>query len=390
MKVLCAFKGSYPMGHAMANRLTCYADSMNDLGIEFTVASEGQKVKSKKRQKYSNHFVWHWRKPSQFDSIPIISGIYSLLIRYKLYFHILFNNDADIILSAGYKWPQMIAFSIICKLSKKKYIIELNELPHSIIASRLQTKFSNKIKRWITLYLAFPRINGFIVISENLGELAKKHCGQNAKIIKIPILTNEIQPLNKKAKGGLDIFHAGTLTTEKDGILTVFEAIGKARQESSLNIRFILSNYKALPSIKKKIESLIDKYEMKGDVIFHNYLNSSQLEEAYNSARLIIINKPNNLRNQYNFSTKLSVCMSYALPIISTSIGESKNYLVHEHNCMILKSSGDSNELSKLILRVFTSESLAENLGIEARKTAQEHFLYSKYNESFGQFLYSL
>ena len=186
------------------------------------------------------------------------------------------------------------------------------------------------------------------------------------------------------------IFHAGTLTLEKDGIVTVFEAIGLAMQKSEKNIRFVLSNYRTLPKIKHQIEAILDKYGMREKVVFNDFMKKADLEDTFRSSSLVIINKPDNYRNRYNFSTKLGECMSYALPIISTTVGESEQYLEDSKNCLVIHSSDNAEELCDHILKILSNTDLAQSLGIKAKNTADKYFRYSNYIQAFKDFLYRL
>ncbi|MHA7865538.1 glycosyltransferase family 4 protein [Flagellimonas marinaquae] len=376
----------------MANRLKCYAKAFVASEINFTVASEGQKSNSPERMAiFEGHDVWLWRKPYFWDRIPVFNLFFAGVARWKLYAHLFRNQEIDVIFSAGYRWPQMIVFALIARLSGKKYVLELNEVPHSIIVSRYQTKATNQLKKWITLHFAFPLIDGFIVISNNLDSLAMAHANQKAKTIKIPILTDSVVPkTDYSLKKELTIFHAGSLTIDKDGIVTVFESVAKAITQSGMNIQFALSNYQTLPGIKSQIESIMDRYGIRDNVTFFNYLSKEELEVQYRNASLVIINKPDNYRNRYNFSTKLGECMSYGLPIIATSVGESANYLQDGENCLLLQSSEDAEELSAKILRIVQDPQLAQLLGEGAKNTADRYFHYSNYKETFNDFFRNL
>ena len=392
MLLFCAYKGAYPKGQAMANRLRCYAKALVASDITFTVASEGQKNNAPGRiEIFEGHKVWLWRKPYFLDRIHGFKLLFSGFARWKLYAHLFRNREIDVIFSAGYRWPQMILFALIARLSGKKYVIELNEVPHSIIVGRFQMKATNRLKRWITLHFAFPLIDGFIVISNNLHSLTLKHANQKAKTIKIPILTDSVVPkTDYTLKKVITIFHAGTLTIDKDGIVTVFEGVAKAITQSGMNIQFVLSNYQTLPGIKSQIESIMDRYGIRDNVTFFNYLSKEELEVQYRNASLVIINKPDNYRNRYNFSTKLGECMSYGLPIIATPVGESANYLQDGENCLLLQSCEDADELSAKIMRIVQDPDLAKRLGEGAKNTADQYFHYSNYETVFRAFLEDL
>ena len=377
---------------AMANRLSCYAKAMQSDLDYFTVASEGQKRNGQEFQQIlTSHDCWHWRAKNQFDDLPIIKDIVSSWMRWKLYRHILRSRDIDVVFTAGYRWPQMLLFAIIAHVSGKKYCIELNEFPHSIKASRMDTEGLRRIKRWLTLRLAFPNIDGFIAISENLNELALKYASSRANVIKIPILTDYFLEDNRKMNSEEPfIFHAGTLTREKDGIIQVFEGFGKAVQGLNVKLNFELSNYDTLPDVKTQIESIIDEYNIREQVIFHNHLSEIELAEKFQACSMVIINKPDNFRNRYNFSTKLGECMSYGLPIITTSTGESDNYLIDGSNCIVIRDSQSSDEIMKYIARLNSNSQLAESLGRNARETAIRNFGYENYATPLSEFFKEL
>lgn len=377
---------------AMANRLMCYAKAMQSDLDYFTVATEGQKRNGQEFQQIlPSHDCWYWRTKNIFDSLPILKDIVSSWMRWKLYRHILISRDIDVVFTAGYRWPHMILFSFITHISGKKYCIELNELPHSIIASRKDSEGLNRIKRWLTLRLAFPNIDGFIAISENLKELVLKYANSKAHVIKVPILTDYIPVgIRDVNRDEPFIFHAGTLTPEKDGIIQVLEGFGKAVKESNLKLNFEFSNYKTLPDIKKELESIIERYGIRDRVIFHNHLSNSKLAEKYQACSMVIINKPNNLRNRYNFSTKLGEYMSYALPIITTSTGESGNYLKDGSNCIMINDSYSSDEIAKHIVQLNANSPLAESLSQNARETSISSFGYKNYATTLSEFFKEL
>jgi len=392
MLLFCAYKGAYPKGQGMATRLQCYAKALIASDVTFTVASEGQKSNAPGRMEiFEGHTVWYWRKPYILDRIPGFNLFFSGFARWRLYAHLFRNREIDVIFSAGYRWPQMILLALIARLSGKKYVIELCEVPHSIIASRLQFDITNRLKKWITLHLAFPLIDGFVVISENLRSMALKHARSKAKLIKVPILSDSVNPkTDYRPKKKVTIFHAGTLTIDKDGIVTVFEGVAKAITQSGMNIQFVLAHYQTLPDIKSQIEAIIDEYGVREHIIFHNFLWNEDLEYQFRNASLVIINKPDNYRNRYNFSTKLGECMSYGLPIIATPVGESGNYLKDGENCLLLNSSEDADELAAKILRIVQDPDLAKRLGEGAKNTADRYFHYSNYKVAFNEFFRNL
>jgi glycosyltransferase involved in cell wall biosynthesis len=103
----------------------------------------------------------------------------------------------------------------------------------------------------------------------------------------------------------------------------------------------------------------------------------------------VIINKPNNLRNSYNFATKLGEYMSYGSPIITTTVGESKQYLIDGENAYCLKDDSVECIIEK-INELLGNQSRAIEIGIKSYETAISNFHYQKYALKLSNFLENL
>ena len=270
--------------------------------------------------------------------------------------------------------------------------MELNELPHSIIASRMDSEWKNNLRRYLTLNWVFPKLDGFVCISEPLAELARKH-NETAKMITVPILSDwtEVEEVPHAEDAAHPfIFHAGTLTVEKDGILTVLEAFGKFHQNRTSPLRFEFSNKRTLPSVKSQMDAIIERYGVRDKVTFHNHLSKEALDRKFRECTMVIINKPNNLRNSYNFSTKLGECMSYHLPIITTAVGESARYLHHGRNALVIQDANDADEIAGHIAALVDHPERRADLGDQAAATARTHFHYSAHQAALYTYFQQL
>ena len=395
MKIFCAYKGPYPNGMAMANRLYLYAKALSRESISFLVASEGTIAKSEAespKNLFEHHDFWHWRRPSRLSSLTFIGGIFAQLTRKKLHQAIDDAEGYSVLFVAGYRWFDLLLLQRTCKRNGMKMVIELNELPHSILSGRMDSKWLNAIKRFITLNLVFPRMDGFIVISEQLEKLAHKY-NKSAKICRVPILTDNITNLEPYISSNTSkpfIFHAGTLTEEKDGILEVVEAFGRFHQSHESELTFEFSNKKTLPQIINKMEVIMDNYGVRDKVVFHNHLSKEELDRKFKTCAMVVINKPDNRRNVYNFSTKLGECMSFSVPIISTAVGESRNYLEHGRNALIIKNSKDAGYISSQIASLMNDDGLRNRIAKEAELTAKQYFYFGAHQNRLAEFFKSI
>ena len=181
----------------------------------------------------------------------------------------------DIVLSYCGVYARYINWVIDIAHGKKvKFVRDLCELPYGT------SKETNSKVKWrnYTLTRQFPKCDGFIAISDSL--------------VDIPY-----------------IFHSGTLTEQKDGILGMIEAFGMALQKLSMPIMFISTGNKESSPHREAINELIEKYHLEKKLVFTGYLSETELKEYLSKASLVIINKYETQQNKYCFSTKLAEYM---------------------------------------------------------------------------------
>jgi len=376
----------------MANRLRFYAEALSQEGIRLDVASEGQRglPGSTWQTVRPGHRVWHWRRASRLDNLPIVRDIASIVLRIKLYVY-LWHSPTKVIFCCGYPWTTQAVLCLVARLSGKRFAIELNELPHSILAARLDTQRGNKLKRWLAFHLVYPWVDGFLVISTALGNVARRYGSSRATIAQVPILTDgeDMPQWSATALDKPSIFHAGTLTDEKDGITGVIEAFAKCAAKQS-HLHFEFSNDTALPGIMRRIQATLQSYNVAERVTFHRYLSHTSLRAKLLSCSFVVVNKPDNLRNRHNFSTKLGEYMSLGLPIITTATGDAGRYLVHQENCLIISNASDSDEIAGHMCTLLDNPALAAKLGANARKTSEDAFAYSHHAPVLAEFFKTL
>jgi glycosyltransferase involved in cell wall biosynthesis len=395
MKVLVVFDNFYPEGMAMSNRLHLYAKGLVEVGTKVRILALKARSKSFDIQNFEGVEYYNLKTGFQKGIPNFLKRIGVFIERIYLYKHLFKEiKNYDVIWAIDFSWFPLLIISMISKIHNKKIVIELNELPNSIIASRLQSNFSNSIKRQLLFKIAYPKINGFIVISEALELLANNKKSSSAKVIRIPILMDKEKFSNYENKvenrfKNRFVLHAGTLTEEKDGIIEVFEAIARVIKENDPQLKFILSNKITLPKVIGKIDKIIENYGIKENVIFHNHISKIELDKYLKTCTFAIINKPNTERNSYNFSTKLGEYLSYGIPVITTPVGESSRYLVDRINAHIINSD-DINGLIQRIIEILESPETAINLANRGRETAIDNFDYRLYSKDLLNFFSSL
>ena len=390
MKVYILTREPFPNGMAATNRIKCYAKAIQMKGVQCEVLV------------FARSEVYG-KPPKNLEGKGLFEGIYYRYIgktplRNKNIFVRQINDWLDRVRTKAFfckhlkKGDVVIGFctsniqfinSIINIIHKKGayYVRELCELPFGTSKETPQ-----KIKlRNISLSKQFPKCDGFIAISDTLVDLAEKHKSPKAIITKIPILVDFAKyAISDKSQGTKIpyIFHSGTLTEQKDGILGVIEAFGIALKKLSTPIMFISTGDKDKSPHKEAINELIDKYHLEKNLVFTGYLSEFELKEYLSKASLVIINKYQTQQNKYCFSTKLAEYMAASKPVIITNVGEAMNWLTNNKDAYIIEPH-KPDVLAEKIVEAFSNAQKRYVIAKNGFETCKFSFDYKNYGEKF-------
>ena len=264
------FEGSFPHGMAMAKRLFLYTKALEEVGIKQLVFAAKPKntdqpglntyngirfINSINYFSSSKNFIIRRVGLLLTDILTFISS-YKYMIKYDVVFYV------------GESWIKVLFFKIICLVTDKKLVIELNEHPYITYGDRrLNFKLISSVNQFLSLNIFYKGIDGFVVISTNLNDLLIKKGYKKERIIKIPILVDSATSNIKKRDFSKPfLFHAGTLNENKDGIVYVFQAFARIVKEFP-EVKFVLTNKTTISSTLQKIFQIISENKI-GKILF--------------------------------------------------------------------------------------------------------------------------
>lgn len=268
-----------------------------------------------------------------------------------------------------------------------KYVRELNEIPYYGNQTRdAMQGFKIAVEK------QFPKCDGFIAISDALVEFAGLHKSENAKIVKVPIIVDPAMydhNDNSVDPGIPYIFHAGTLYEQKDGILGMLEAFGRALPQIGHSLKYILSGTIDSSPHATEILAIIDRFNLKDKVEFVGYLYKEKVVEYLHGASLAISNRNRTDQNFYGFSTKVGEYLASGTPLLTTDWGEAPRWLKDGESAYIVEA-GNVEALSKAIVRAFTNDEERMRIGLGGQKVCRENFDYRHHGRRLASFLQSL
>lgn len=287
-------------------------------------------------------------------------------------------NGIDILFIYGFGWITKLKIIRTAHIRGIKTVLEVNEYPYSIVGSRRDKylKYFILIKRCCLNRFVFPLADGFIVISEPLYLYISKHKAPAAKIIKVPIIVDynyyQVEVTQPECIKPY-ILHSSTMNDNRDGISDVFNAISEVNKRSSTKIHFYLTSKLALAETWTNVRKIIQERNLKDYVHFLGDLDEQILLAYQQHCSMVVLNKVDSLQNRYNFATKLGEYLSLGKPVITTLIGEAKNYLKNNENCLEIPPNRP-DVISEKIRNLLNNPSLASKIGENGRKLAKDSF----------------
>lgn len=292
-------------------------------------------------------------------------------------------------------WPQIIVL-LFAKMYRKKVVYELVEYPYATDGQFLTNfGFVRKIVRFLTINFLFPYLDGFDVISDNLLQVANKYKSSKSILNYTPILTDvklwnrAIRENSRKIKEDY-LFHAGTLSENKDGIVNfmkVFALVNnKRRALGQKSIKLGLTNMSTKTQTLSKLKQIISDYSLEDDIFITGYLQNEELIKYQNNASVLLYNKPKNKQNSYNFPTKLADYLLANTPIVIAAENcQMNNYLIQGTNAIVTKPD-DINAMANAVLKLLNDPELSQKIADNGRETVETSFDYRNYIDRYDRF----
>lgn len=380
---IAAYGMSFPDNSAMSKRLAFYCKALAFRGVDLKVYS---------LDNIANNGVYEGIRFEHIQAKRLLHRHYYRFFNEPL---LILNfmkiaTQYDVILIGRLGWFTTFVLSVLAKLAKTKLVMELNENPRALIGGPFTPKLIKIINGWLLFNISFPRLDGFICISKSLEELVENYRRRDAIKILIPILCDF--PEIKYPKDSLQfpyIFHAGSLSETKDGVIAMFEAFALASKRTSLPLKFILTTRIATRDLLSKIDKIISENGLMERVVFMGILDNEKLNVIRNNATLAIVNKPNNLQNKYNFPTKLGELLSAGVPVIASETGEMSQYLTDNQTAYLVEAN-NSIQIADKIIDILENQEKAKTISKKGKELALESFYYKNYSEHLYNFFSSI
>lgn len=397
MKVFILIREPYPNGMAATNRIKCYARAIHDGGLECEVLVCGstelnpQKVRNTEAYGFYEGVPFKYVGGTTMDFRPKYIRLFGQSLRLYLTERYLRKNmkKGDVLfLFMGGDIRRMLWFMKVAKSKGAFCVRDLCELPYG---TGEETRHAIRMRN-ITFEKQFPKLDGVISISEALLNIAKTYTLPSCMHIKVPIMVEyEHFYINKEEHEQREpyIFHAGTLSQQKDGILGMIEAFGIAKQKLKIPIKYILTSTVNASSHPEKLRQIIRKYHLEDALEFVGYLNRERIKTYLSKASLVISNRPKSQQDYYGFSTKVGEYLASGTPLLMTNWGEAVNWLENGKSAFIIDPE-NVESLADAIVYVFNHPEESKHVGLAGQEVCRKCFDYRNWSKPLVEFMNQL
>lgn len=170
------------------------------------------------------------------------------------------------------------------------------------------------------------------------------------------------------------IAYCGTVSNNKDGVdglIKAFSIVSKKFPDYRLYI---------IGSAQSKGQSvgnykLIEDLGIKDRVVFTGTVSRNDMPQILKNAKILALDRPNNLQAQYGFPTKLGEYLSTGNPVVITKVGDIPMFLQDSISALLAEPQ-NSVDFADKICWAIENEDDAKQIGEEGRRVAEAHFNY--------------
>jgi len=278
----------------------------------------------------------------------------------------------------GFGWVSKLFIALASKSMSRSVALEVNEKPYTIHGSRrdLVLKYLEPFHEYAQTRFVYPLIDGFIVISDALGEYIKFYKRSNAILCKVPIMVDFEFYQRKTVPPKCNypyMIHSATINNHKDGIIDVFKALYEINNKKEVNLFFYLTSKVGLSAIKRQIHEIIKESKIEENIKFIEDLDEETLLAYQAHCSFVIINKVESIQNRFNFATRLGEYLALGIPVITTNVGEVTKYLQDNVSCKFVDSN-DTAGLTACAIELLSDAELSRRIGHAGKIIAKDKF----------------
>ena len=350
---------SYSPNTADTNHNLCYLKGFSEQNIETTyVLIHPNDKRSKWEEPYNNISVMYlWER---FPSIGKNIDKSLKYLSYLIFLHLILKKQ-DIVLLLG---STAYLHSLVKKRGVKVYH-ERTENPEVVKVNRNKKEYFNDCSR----------VDGMFVISTALRDyfISKGVSQLKIHIVNMMVDATRFEGLTKQGTEPY-IAYCGTASNNKDGVDELIKAFAITEHRHQEFKLYIIGQTPSKDQYFSNNE-LVKTLNIEDKVVFTGVIPSNKMPQLLKNARILALDRPDNIQAKYGFPTKLGEYLLTENPVVVTRVGDIPFFLNHGDNALIAEPQNPQDFSDKLCWLIEHPDE-ARKIGARGKNVAMNQFNY--------------
>jgi glycosyltransferase involved in cell wall biosynthesis len=292
------------------------------------------------------------------------------------------KENVGSLLITTFSFYQLVYYKFLAKVFGVKIILDVVEYSSQM---DVRKGFFVRINDLFYEKYGYRMMDGICVISDLLKEYIKSR-SPKIPVLKIPVIFNyeRINPSDKNTRvRNYQLFcgSANYLNTIRF-ILDAFKLVN----EQDFKLKMVINGY---PEQLDVINKWITDHPKGKQIEVLSNLSDEELYMEYNNATALLIPLLNRKQDIARFPQKVSEYLATANPVLSTPVGEIKNYFEHEKTAILAKEVTPIS-FAEIMTYADKNKEIAQKVGEMGRNLGMETFNYKKIGANLSEFIQEL
>lgn len=353
---------TYSPNVASCIRVMAYAKAVSESGVKAKIVffCPDENFSQYEGKMDNVVFIYLWKQ--HYINFPILN---KLSLRFVLYRFVKKLNKSDVVYV--YSFPDLFV-----ELSRRKDIYKYIE----------RTEHDDVYFKGLIKPVSLPSFlrscrsaDGVMVISQGLRHYyIEKGCDpEKVHIINMIVDNSRFEGLQKQDTEPY-IAYCGSASNTKDGVdqlIKAFSFVVKHHPEYKL---YIIGPKPSNESLFGNLE-LARQLDIEKNVVFTGVVHNNEMPQLLKDARILALDRPDNMQAKYGFPTKLGEYLLTENPVVITSVGDIPLFLQDGESALIA-SPNKPEEFAEKICWAIDHPIEAKIIGTNGKIVAEKNFNY--------------
>jgi glycosyltransferase involved in cell wall biosynthesis len=397
MRILLISVYPFPIGLSATNRILSYSKGLIERGhaVKYLclrpTEHRGRVVNENSQGTYAGIEYEYLCGTTVWSDYRVIKAAQAFIGFVKAFYVLCLNAQKKhydyVIISNDNVYLILPLTALLKYILRKKSILIVDEYP-MVLRERIRFYQLFPFMLNLEMKIGYRLFNGIITMTYPLQDYFVPLKGKLCNMQVIP-MTVEPERFNftghSKLKYEKYVAYVGDLVAGKDGVENAISAFSLI-SEKYPDLKFYIIGSAKSSLDYENLQKQVKELNLEERIKFTGQLQRDAVPEYICHAVLLILTRPNNVRAQGGFPTKLGEYLATGNPVVVTSVGDIPKYLIDGENAFV-SNSADPTEFSLKMDQALSNPEVSKAIGVRGRDLAYGIFNYKVQAKNIEHFL---